>query len=256
MLFTHGQHAREHLTVEMALYLANAVRDRRRHARAGRRQHARDLDHPQPEPGRQRVRRRHRQLPIVAQEPPAERRLERGRHRPQPQLGLQLGLLRRLQRHVLLGDLPRPVRRSRRPRPSACATSSIRGSSAACSRSRPTSTSTPTPSWCCGRTATRPRTRPPTLNADQQSTFVTLGQSMAATNGYTAEQASDLYITDGSIDDWLWAAARHLRLHVRDVPADLEPGLLSPGRGDRGARRPAIARPCSGCSRPPTARTG
>ena len=30
---------------------------------------------------------------------------------------------------------------------------------------------------------------------------------------------SDLYITDGSIDDWLWGEHRHLQLHVRDVPA-------------------------------------
>ena len=27
---------------------------------------------------------------------------------------------------------------------------------------------------------------------------------MAGTNGYTPEQASDLYIADGTIDDWLW----------------------------------------------------
>lgn len=42
------------------------------------------------------------------------------------------------------------------------------------------------------------------LNADQQATFATLGRSMAATNGYTPEQSSDLYITDGDINDWLW----------------------------------------------------
>jgi hypothetical protein len=29
-----------------------------------------------------------------------------------------------------------------------------------------------------------------------------MGQAMAATNGYTPEQSSDLYITDGTIDDW------------------------------------------------------
>ena len=74
-----------------------------------RRQHARDLDRPEREPRRVGVRRRHRQLPVVAQEPPAQRGLVGGRHRPQPQLGLAVGLLRRLQRHVLLGDLPRPV---------------------------------------------------------------------------------------------------------------------------------------------------
>ena len=41
---------------------------------------------------------------------------------------------------------------------------------------------------------------------------------MAATNGYTPEQASDLYITDGTIDDWLWGDAQDLRVHLRDVP--------------------------------------
>ncbi|MEU4097415.1 M14 family metallopeptidase [Streptomyces sp. NPDC026673] len=42
------------------------------------------------------------------------------------------------------------------------------------------------------------------MTADQYNTFATFGRTMAATNGYTPEQASDLYITDGSIDDWLW----------------------------------------------------
>jgi hypothetical protein len=43
------------------------------------------------------------------------------------------------------------------------------------------------------------------LNADAQSAFATLGQQMAASNGYTPEQASDLYIADGTIIDWMWA---------------------------------------------------
>ncbi|WP_329789723.1 M14 family metallopeptidase [Lentzea sp. DG1S-22] len=42
------------------------------------------------------------------------------------------------------------------------------------------------------------------LNADEARAFQTLGRQMAATNGYTPEQASDLYITDGSSDDWMW----------------------------------------------------
>jgi hypothetical protein len=44
----------------------------------------------------------------------------------------------------------------------------------------------------------------PTLNADAQSAFSALGNAMAATNGYTPEQASDLYIADGTIIDWMW----------------------------------------------------
>ncbi len=43
------------------------------------------------------------------------------------------------------------------------------------------------------------------MTADQYNTFATLGQRMAATNGYTPEQSSDLYITDGDSLDWLWA---------------------------------------------------
>jgi hypothetical protein len=44
----------------------------------------------------------------------------------------------------------------------------------------------------------------PGLNADQERTFRTLGVQMAATNNYTPEQSSDLYITDGDSLDWMW----------------------------------------------------
>jgi carboxypeptidase T len=42
------------------------------------------------------------------------------------------------------------------------------------------------------------------LNADQQQTFQTIGVQMANTNGYTPEQSSDLYIADGTSIDWMW----------------------------------------------------
>lgn len=45
---------------------------------------------------------------------------------------------------------------------------------------------------------------PADMTQDDHDTFVTMGQAMAAMNGYTAQQSSDLYITDGSIDDWLY----------------------------------------------------
>ena len=45
----------------------------------------------------------------------------------------------------------------------------------------------------------------PNLGVDAQSAYATLGQQMAATNGYTPEQASDLYIADGTVIDWMWA---------------------------------------------------
>jgi carboxypeptidase T len=43
------------------------------------------------------------------------------------------------------------------------------------------------------------------MNADQYNTFATLGTQLANLNGYTAEQSSDLYITDGDSLDWMWA---------------------------------------------------
>ncbi|MBC2875252.1 MULTISPECIES: M14 family metallopeptidase [Streptomyces] len=42
------------------------------------------------------------------------------------------------------------------------------------------------------------------MTQDDHDAFAKVGKAMAASNGYTAEQSSDLYITDGTIDDWLW----------------------------------------------------
>ncbi|HLL64769.1 MAG TPA: M14 family metallopeptidase [Micromonosporaceae bacterium] len=44
----------------------------------------------------------------------------------------------------------------------------------------------------------------PGLGADQAAVFATLGQAMARTNGYTPEQSSDLYVADGTSIDWMW----------------------------------------------------
>ena len=98
VLFTGHQHAREHLTVEMTLYILHLLADNYGIDTADHQpgQQPRDLDRLRPQPGRRRVRHRHRLLPVLAQEPPAQHRLVLRRHRPEPQLGLQVGLLRRL----------------------------------------------------------------------------------------------------------------------------------------------------------------
>jgi carboxypeptidase T len=57
--------------------------------------------------------------------------------------------------------------------------------------------------WPFGHTTANTTTG---MNADQNNTFATLGRQMAATNNYTPEQSSDLYITDGDLLDWLWGA--------------------------------------------------
>ncbi|HEU5470429.1 MAG TPA: M14 family metallopeptidase [Actinophytocola sp.] len=48
----------------------------------------------------------------------------------------------------------------------------------------------------------------PGLTQAQRDTHARLGQMMAATNNYTPQQSSDLYITDGTIGDWLWGVQR------------------------------------------------
>jgi carboxypeptidase T len=45
---------------------------------------------------------------------------------------------------------------------------------------------------------------PSDMTQDDHDVFVAMGQAMAATNGYTPQQASDLYITDGTTDDWAY----------------------------------------------------
>jgi carboxypeptidase T len=68
----------------------------------------------------------------------------------------------------------------------------------------------------------------PTLGADAQAAFATLGRSMAASNGYTPEQASDLYITDGSIDDWLWHDHGIFSYTFEMYPRSSSPGFYPP----------------------------
>ncbi|MCI0689358.1 MAG: M14 family metallopeptidase [Sporichthyaceae bacterium] len=67
----------------------------------------------------------------------------------------------------------------------------------------------------------------PGLTQDDRDTFATLGQQMAATNGYTPEQASDLYITDGTIDDYLWGVHKIFGYTFEMFPTG-SPGFYPP----------------------------
>ncbi|ADI07334.1 zinc carboxypeptidase [Streptomyces bingchenggensis BCW-1] len=46
------------------------------------------------------------------------------------------------------------------------------------------------------------------MTRDDYDAFAAVGKKMAASNGYTPEQSSELYITDGAIDDYLWGAQK------------------------------------------------
>lgn len=60
----------------------------------------------------------------------------------------------------------------------------------------------------------------PGLSADDLAVYKKIGTSMAASNGYTPEQSSDLYITDGTIDDWLWGNQKIFAYTFEMYPTD------------------------------------
>jgi carboxypeptidase T len=66
------------------------------------------------------------------------------------------------------------------------------------------------------------------MTADDYNAFRTVGQKMAASNGYTAEQSSDLYITDGSVDDYLWGAHKIFGYTFEMYPASGSGGGFYP----------------------------
>lgn len=49
---------------------------------------------------------------------------------------------------------------------------------------------------------------PPQMTALDHDVFVTLGRAMAATNGYTPQQSSDLYISSGTFGSWMYGTQR------------------------------------------------
>jgi hypothetical protein len=66
------------------------------------------------------------------------------------------------------------------------------------------------------------------MNADQNSTFSTLGRQMAATNRYTPQQSSDLYITDGDLLDWLWGTHKIFAYTFEMYPTSSSAGGFYP----------------------------
>ncbi|MFI6319474.1 M14 family zinc carboxypeptidase [Nonomuraea sp. NPDC050556] len=68
----------------------------------------------------------------------------------------------------------------------------------------------------------------PGLTQDDRDAHATLGQNMASTNSYTPEQASDLYITDGTIDDWMWGVYKIFSFTFEMYPTSASPGFYPP----------------------------
>ncbi|MDA0168113.1 M14 family metallopeptidase [Solirubrobacter taibaiensis] len=68
-----------------------------------------------------------------------------------------------------------------------------------------------------------------TLTANDRAALARLGQNMAATNQYTPEQSSDLYIADGTINDWLWGQYKIFSYTFEMYPRTSNPGFYPSG---------------------------
>jgi carboxypeptidase T len=69
---------------------------------------------------------------------------------------------------------------------------------------------------------------PADMTADDHAVFSSLGRDMASTNGFTPQQGSDLYITDGTIDDWLYGVHRIFAYTFELYPRTSSPGFYPP----------------------------
>lgn len=69
---------------------------------------------------------------------------------------------------------------------------------------------------------------PSDMSQDDRSVFVTLGQTMAGTNNYTPQQSSDLYITDGDLTDWAYGVHKIFAYTFEMYPKGSSPGFYPP----------------------------
>lgn len=66
---------------------------------------------------------------------------------------------------------------------------------------------------------------PPDMAADDYEAFAALASLMAATNGYTPQQASALYVTAGDTVDWLYGARHIFGFTFEMYPTGWNPGF-------------------------------
>jgi hypothetical protein len=79
--------------------------------------------------------------------------------------------------------------------------------------------------WPYGYTSTDV---PADMTQDDHDVFAAIGQTMAASNGYTPQQLYDLYVTDGTICDWLYGVHRIFTYTFEMYPVTSSPGFYPP----------------------------
>jgi murein tripeptide amidase MpaA len=69
---------------------------------------------------------------------------------------------------------------------------------------------------------------PSDMRSDDHAVLTTMGQAMAESNGYTAQQSSDLYITDGDYTDWAYGVHKIFAYTFELYPKSNPPGFYPP----------------------------
>lgn len=69
---------------------------------------------------------------------------------------------------------------------------------------------------------------PSDMTLDDHNVFVAMGQAMANTNSYTPQQSSDLYITDGDMTDWAYGVHKIFAYTFEMYPVGSSPGFYPP----------------------------
>jgi carboxypeptidase T len=75
---------------------------------------------------------------------------------------------------------------------------------------------------------------PAGMNAIDHQAFVAIANEMQRTTGYHAQQGSDLYITDGDFNDWMYGAERRYAFTIELGGGGFYPGdEIIPGETQR-----------------------
>ncbi|MDQ0416959.1 murein tripeptide amidase MpaA [Croceifilum oryzae] len=69
---------------------------------------------------------------------------------------------------------------------------------------------------------------PSDMTQDDHNVFETMAKAMAGTNGYTPQQSSELYIADGEMTDWAYGAHKIFAFTFEMYPKSSFPGFYPP----------------------------
>ncbi|MCA0352895.1 MAG: M14 family metallopeptidase [Chloroflexi bacterium] len=69
---------------------------------------------------------------------------------------------------------------------------------------------------------------PSDMQRDDYDAMAALGRNMASSNGYTPQQASDLYVADGTYEDWAYGVHRIFAYTFEMYPRSSSPGFYPP----------------------------